>query len=164
MAFGHGICAAMASLRSGSRKDGTTYTQVRYRLNGKETSTSFDDPVHAVEFKRMVQQLGAKALEVIETTDAATRHYTLSAWLRHYLDHKTGVERSTLYHYEKYVEKEYRPGAPRDPARRADVGQRDRPSARPEHHRLNDNDHEPRTTRSMTAHVRQFLTRRNYRA
>jgi hypothetical protein len=35
----------MASLRSGSRKHGATYTQVGYRLNGKEISTSFDDPV-----------------------------------------------------------------------------------------------------------------------
>ncbi|QFP94830.1 tyrosine integrase [Mycobacterium phage Marshawn] len=100
----------MASIRNGTRKDGSTYTQVRYRLNGKETSTSFDDGAHAVEFKRMVEQLGAaKALEVIETTDAAARHYTLAAWLRHYLDHKTGVERSTLYDYEKYVEKDIAP-------------------------------------------------------
>ncbi|AXH47071.1 tyrosine integrase [Mycobacterium phage Asayake] len=100
----------MASLRTSSRKDGSTYTSVLYRLNGKQTSTSFDDPVQAVEFKRMVDQLGAaKALEVIETTDAAARHYTLSEWLRHYLDHKTGVEKSTIYDYEKVVAKDIDP-------------------------------------------------------
>ncbi|QFG08432.1 tyrosine integrase [Mycobacterium phage Guanica15] len=100
----------MASLRSGSRKDGSTYTQVRYRLKGKETSTSFDDPAHAVEFKRMVDQLGAaKALEVLETTDAAARHYTLADWLDHYLDHKSGVEKSTIYDYRKMVERDIKP-------------------------------------------------------
>ncbi|QBP31625.1 tyrosine integrase [Mycobacterium Phage Niklas] len=100
----------MASIRTASRKDGSEYTQVRYRLNGKQTSTSFDDATQAVEFKRMVDQLGAaKALEVIETTDAAARHFTLSAWIRHYLDHKTGVERSTIYDYEKVLDKDIAP-------------------------------------------------------
>lgn len=100
----------MASLRPGTRKDGSTYTQVRYRLNGKETSTSFDDAAQAVEFKRMCDQLGpAKAMEVLESTDASTRHYTLGAWLNHYLDHKTGVEKSTIYDYRKVVEKDIAP-------------------------------------------------------
>ncbi|ALF01416.1 tyrosine integrase [Mycobacterium phage LilPharaoh] len=100
----------MASLRTGSRKDGTTYTQVRYRLNGKQTSTSFDDPAQAVEFKRMVEQLGAaKALEVIESTEATAQHYTVGDWLDHYLSHKTGVEKSTMYDYRKMVEKDIAP-------------------------------------------------------
>ncbi|QAX95582.1 integrase [Mycobacterium phage Nibb] len=100
----------MASLRPGTRKDGSTYTQVRYRLNGKEASTSFDEPTQAVEFARLCDVLGpAKAVEVLETTDTERRHYTLGKWLRHYLDHKTGVEASTLYDYEKCVEKDIAP-------------------------------------------------------
>lgn len=104
------MSAAVASIRTVPRKDGTSYTQVRYRLNGKETSTSFDDGVDAVEFKRMVEQLGAaKALEVLETTDAESRNFTLAGWLDHYLDHKTGVEKSTIYDYRKMVEKDIKP-------------------------------------------------------
>jgi integrase len=100
----------MASTRARTRKDGSTYYQVRYRLNGEQTSTSFDDAGQAVEFERMCNQLGpAKALEVIETTDAASQHYTLGAWLDHYLQHKTGVEKSTLYDYRKMVEKDISP-------------------------------------------------------
>jgi hypothetical protein len=33
----------MASLRTRSRKDGTTYHAVLYRHGGKQTSTSFED-------------------------------------------------------------------------------------------------------------------------
>jgi len=33
----------MASLRPGTRKDGSTYVQVLYRLDGKQSSTSFED-------------------------------------------------------------------------------------------------------------------------
>jgi hypothetical protein len=33
----------MASLRPGPRGDGSAYTQVPYRLDGKQSSTSFED-------------------------------------------------------------------------------------------------------------------------
>jgi len=43
--------AAMASLRPCTRKDGSTFVQVLYRLGGKQTSTSFEDLVAATKFK-----------------------------------------------------------------------------------------------------------------
>src|SRR5271167_1119230 len=54
----------MASLRPGTRKDGSTYVQVLYRLDGKQSSTSFEDVASAQKFQKMVDQFGpAKALE-----------------------------------------------------------------------------------------------------
>jgi hypothetical protein len=40
----------MASIRLRQRKDGSTYTSVLYTLNGKQTSSSFDDLAEAVRF------------------------------------------------------------------------------------------------------------------
>jgi len=41
----------MASLRSGTRRDVSTYVQVLYRLNGKQSSTSFEDLASATKFR-----------------------------------------------------------------------------------------------------------------
>jgi hypothetical protein len=42
----------MASLRAGTRRDGKTYVQVLYRLDGKQSSTSFEDPASAKKFQK----------------------------------------------------------------------------------------------------------------
>lgn len=49
----------MASRLAVPAKTAPEYTQVLYRLNGKQSSTAFHVPAHAVEFRRMVEQLGA---------------------------------------------------------------------------------------------------------
>jgi hypothetical protein len=55
--------ADMASLRSGKRRDGSGYVQVLYRLNGKQSSTSFEDLPSATKFQKQVDKFGAaKAL------------------------------------------------------------------------------------------------------
>ncbi|MGZ6880867.1 MAG: tyrosine-type recombinase/integrase, partial [Mycobacteriaceae bacterium] len=56
----------MASLRSGTRRDGATYVQVLYRLDGKQSSTSFEDLLSATKFQKLVEKFGpAKALETL---------------------------------------------------------------------------------------------------
>lgn len=56
----------MASLRSGMRRDGSTYVQVLYRLEGKQTSTSFEDMASAAKFQKLAGKFDpAKALEAI---------------------------------------------------------------------------------------------------
>jgi hypothetical protein len=42
----------MASLRTGTRRDGSTYMQVLYRLDGKQSSTSFEDLASANKFQK----------------------------------------------------------------------------------------------------------------
>ena len=45
------------------RRDGSTYVQVLYRLDGKQSSTSFEDLLSATKFQRLVDKFGAaKAL------------------------------------------------------------------------------------------------------
>lgn len=48
----------MASLRPGTRRDGSTYLQVRYRLEGKQSSTSFEDLASAQKFQKMIEKFG----------------------------------------------------------------------------------------------------------
>jgi hypothetical protein len=55
--------SVIASLRTRSRKDGTTYPAVPYRHDGRHTSTSFEDLTTATTFKDLVDVVGpAKAL------------------------------------------------------------------------------------------------------
>jgi len=49
----------MVSLQNMTRKNGTGYVQVLYRLNGKQTSTSFDDAASAEKFRDRSMPLAA---------------------------------------------------------------------------------------------------------
>jgi hypothetical protein len=56
----------MASLRAGKRRDGSSYVQVLYRLDGKQSSTLFEDLASANKFQKMVDKFGpVKALETL---------------------------------------------------------------------------------------------------
>jgi hypothetical protein len=48
----------MASLRAGMRRDYSTYMQVLYRLDGKQSSTSFEDLASADKSRRWSTNLG----------------------------------------------------------------------------------------------------------
>ncbi|MCX5044640.1 site-specific integrase [Aldersonia sp. NBC_00410] len=99
----------MASLRSGTRKDGSTYVQVLYRLDGKQTSTSFEDMASAVKFQSLARKFGpAKALEAIRTAPELSAT-TVEEWLDHHIAHLTGVRKSTLYDYRCYAKNDIVP-------------------------------------------------------
>ncbi|WP_094286065.1 tyrosine-type recombinase/integrase [Mycobacterium lehmannii] len=99
----------MASLRKMTRKDGTSYVQVLYRLDGKQTSTSFEDLQSAAKFKNLADRFGpAKALEVIGADPDMTA-MTVGEWLEHHIEHLTGVRKSTLYDYRSYAQKDIGP-------------------------------------------------------
>jgi integrase len=91
------------------RKDGSRYLQVLYRVDGRQTSTSFEDPASATRFKEHVDKYGhAKALQVIGSdTDLATM--TLGEWLDHYIAHLTGLRKSTIYDYTSYATNDIQP-------------------------------------------------------
>jgi hypothetical protein len=58
----------MASVRVRQRKDGSSYTAVLYVLNGKQTSSSFNDHAEALRFQELANRISpAKALEVWAT-------------------------------------------------------------------------------------------------
>src|ERR1700675_5022943 len=93
----------MASLRSGTRRDGSTYVQVLYRLNGKQSSTSFEDLPSATRFQKLVEKFGpAKALETLGADPAFTA-MTVRRWIEHHIEHLTGLRKSTAYDYRSYL-------------------------------------------------------------
>ena len=99
----------MASLRSGTRRDGSTYVQVLYRLDGKQTSTSFEDMASAAKFQKLAGKFGpAKALEAIGV-DPELSTMTVEEWLEHHIEHLTGLRKSTLYDYRSYMKNDIVP-------------------------------------------------------
>jgi len=81
----------MASLRCGTRSDGSTYVQVPYRLDGKQSSTSFEDLASAAKFQKLVEKFGpAKAQETLGTDPEFTA-MTVREWVEHRIEHLTGL-------------------------------------------------------------------------
>lgn len=98
------------SIRIRTRSDGSTYAQVRYRLNGVESSSSFNDAAEAQRFDNLVRQVGpAKALEVARVATAGDLAMTVADWLKHHNQHLTGVEPGTLARYKSYAERDINP-------------------------------------------------------
>jgi hypothetical protein len=70
--------------------------QVLYRINGKQSSTSFEDLASARKFQRIVEKFGpAKALETLGA-DPEFAAITVHEWIDHHIDHLTGLRKSTL--------------------------------------------------------------------
>ena len=59
----------MASIRHSRRSDGTVAHMVLYRIDGRQSSTTFNVPEDALRFKRLVDDLGpAEALRVLDAS------------------------------------------------------------------------------------------------
>jgi integrase len=100
----------MASIRVRQRKDGSTYTAVLYVLNGRQTSSSFNDHVEALRFQELANRTSpAKALEVWATQTAAADGFTVASWSTHHVDHLTGVNEATRTRYRRYIANDLAP-------------------------------------------------------
>jgi integrase len=100
----------VATVRVRKRKDGSTYSQVRYRLDGVESSASFNDHAEALQFCDLANRLGpAKALDVWRVEQHHVAGMTVEHWINHYIDHLTGVAKSTIYDYRSYLRKNIAP-------------------------------------------------------
>lgn len=98
------------SIRFRTRIDGSTYTQVRYRIDGRAGSVSFNDHAEALQFEELVTKVGAaKALEVTRIVAAADRALTVAQWLDRYIEHLTGVEAGTRTQYVRYAANDINP-------------------------------------------------------
>jgi integrase len=87
------------------RTDGTSYTQVRYRLDGRARSVSFNDHAEALQFDKLIAKVGArKALEICKIVIVSGSAMTVGDWLAHHNDHLTGVEAGTLKKYRSYAD------------------------------------------------------------
>ena len=96
------------SLRFRTRSDGSTYTQVRFRIHGKETSVSFNDHAEALQFDDLIAKVGpAKAIEITRIVIAHDRALTLGQWLDHHNNHLTGVDEATVVKYKSYAANDF---------------------------------------------------------
>lgn len=103
----------MSSIRIGTRRDGTTYTQVLFRAadptTGKrrQTSESFDDHASALRWQKLLDELGpdrARALLTAEEEVAGEKIVTLNeSWAETYIRGLTGVEDATRERYRRYM-------------------------------------------------------------
>jgi integrase len=93
-----------------TRTDGSTYTQVRYRISGRQRSVSFNDHAEALQFEALIAKVGpAKALEISRIVIAQDRGLTVGEWLEHHNDHLTGVEAATVKKYRAYADNDMDP-------------------------------------------------------
>jgi len=100
----------MASLRVRQRKDGSSYTAVLYALDGKQSSSSFNDHAEAVAFQQLANRVGsAKALEVWRTRQPTDDGHTVASWCAYHIDHLTGVNPATRIKYCRYVANDIAP-------------------------------------------------------
>lgn len=101
----------MASIRERPIKGGTTFA-VLYSINGRQSSMPFKTRKPAEAFKAAVEVHGAqKALEMYGITTAPRRRdgLTVADWVRHHIDHLTGVEQYTKDKYESYLRRDITP-------------------------------------------------------
>lgn len=95
-----------SSVRERPRRDGTICYSAVYWIDGKQASLPFDDPAAAELFRQAVKVHGAaRALEMhgIKPAPRERKAITVAQWVRHYIDHLTGVEQYTLDVYERYL-------------------------------------------------------------
>jgi hypothetical protein len=93
----------VASLRIRQRKDGTFYTSVLYVLDGKQTSSSFNDHSEALKFKDVCDRLGPAEARKIWQTAMPQRGQTLGSYLSEHLDALSGAEKKTRAEYRRYL-------------------------------------------------------------
>ncbi len=100
----------MASVRVRQRKDGSSYTAVLYVLNGKQTSSSFNNHAEALRFQELANRTSpAKALEVWTTQVPGAHGFTVASWCTHHVDHLTGVNEATRTRYQRYIANDIAP-------------------------------------------------------
>jgi integrase len=106
----------VAFIRERTRKDGSPYYSVTYRVGGRgsrQSSTSFPDEKQARNFCAMVDQFGVeKALEkaeIRETARNALSTLTVAEFLDRHIKGLSGVEKKTVSEYSRYLTRDIEP-------------------------------------------------------
>ena len=99
----------MASIRPRKRSDGTSYTAVVYRHNGRQTSTSFGDHAEALKFQDVCNRLGpAEALRIWETK-LPKDSINVGDFVSGHIESLSGLEQKTLVEYRRYLTRDIEP-------------------------------------------------------
>lgn len=98
----------MASIRPRERKDGTYTYAVLFTLDGKQTSVPWYTEPEADAFRELVNRHGGRrAMEIADIplpkTATARPAMTVEQWIKHHIDHLTGVEQRTLDLYRTFL-------------------------------------------------------------
>lgn len=105
----------MASLRSRTRKDGTTGHSVLYTVDGRQTSVTFDNQADAEKFKLLVDTVGpSRALTAWGIADtpkapSAPSGVTVGQWCQSHVDQMTGVGQKHVDDCTRYVRRDIIP-------------------------------------------------------
>ncbi|WP_246023272.1 hypothetical protein [Nocardia yunnanensis] len=100
----------MSSIRVRTRADRSTYTQILFRHNGKQTSQSFEDHATALRWKKLLDQSGPdEALCVLEAQIGAAANAVplLGDWLPTYIGLLTAAEDGTIDRYRAMVRNDF---------------------------------------------------------
>jgi integrase len=99
----------MATIRQRFRADGSPYWQVRYRLDGQETSTSLDDEKDAEQFRGLVDAVGGARARQVHGLESRSRSMTVAKWVAHYIENLSGVEKRTPEDYRGILKNDITP-------------------------------------------------------
>lgn len=92
-----------ASVRPRPRKDGTIAHDLRYRLDGRSQSLSFDDGAQAIKYRNIMRQVGPVETLLLLSTTSQTESPTVERYARTYIDGKSGIEPKTREAYAMYL-------------------------------------------------------------
>lgn len=102
----------MASIRTHTRKDGTTAYRVFFRHEGRQTCYTFDSLGVAETFRTAVDQLGsvkAIALHRLERTPRSDATVTVTEWVKGHIYHLSGAQADTVDKYRAYLKNDIAP-------------------------------------------------------
>jgi integrase len=99
----------VASIRIRQRKDGTAYTSVLFVLDGKQTSSSFNDHAEALKFKDVCDRLGPAEARKIWRMATPQHGHTVASFLSEHLDALSGAEKKTIAEYRRYLTRDIEP-------------------------------------------------------
>jgi len=92
-----------ASVRPRARADGSVAHDLRYRLDGRSLSVSFDSDKHAQKWARIFRTIGpAESLKLLGR-DLSDTSPTVNEYAERYINTKSGVEGKTLDHYRMFM-------------------------------------------------------------
>ena len=93
----------MPSLRTRTRADGTKSYTVLFRLNGKQTSDTFDTDREALDYMAKIERYGAEtARQIVTRHEVATNGTpTVIALLRQHIDSLSGITKGTRQIYDR---------------------------------------------------------------
>jgi len=99
----------VASIRPRYRKDGSPFWAVLYRLDGKQSSLSFNDHREAQRFQDVCDRLGpADALRIWQSA-APKNGVTVGEFVDVHIEALSGLEKKTVAEYRRYLTRDIEP-------------------------------------------------------